>query len=119
MPQSNLDIPIGAVVLARDNKYKTGHEWIYMGCRVTTVGTIEHWFAQFVAKRFGSVFHYKASSIETLNRKFSDLRWIDSGSGEPAVPEGGHFLETGASRAGSKLAPTSADNAEEYPYAAE
>lgn len=52
-----------------------GDDWVYVGCRTTTVGTTEHWFVQFIARRhWGTLYTYKATKPETLVRKFPSLQ---------------------------------------------
>lgn len=65
--------PIGAILKANLDPYSIGTDWVYMGHRVTTVGSELHYFSKFVNKaHLSDVWTYTASSMEVLKAKFSN-----------------------------------------------
>ena len=66
--------PLATIFKTKEDPYKVGPEWIYMGSRVTIVGSELHYFAKFVNKaQLSTVWNYKAASIEALRAKFEDV----------------------------------------------
>ena len=63
-------IPLGTVV-----HDATGHPWVYIGVRQTTVGSYEHWFRITVPTPKGAFpdYEYRAVNRSTLIKKFPDL----------------------------------------------
>ena len=67
--------PIGAILKTNLNAYGVGTDWVYMGYRVTTVGSELHYFSKFVDKaHLSDVWTYSASSMKALRHKFSNAQ---------------------------------------------
>lgn len=63
---NDLKISKGAIV--RDKK---GVEWVFIGYRVTSVGSFERVFCQLIEGHWPNCMRvYKASKVETIKRKF-------------------------------------------------
>jgi hypothetical protein len=68
MNEQATDFRVGS----RFRENATGHLWVYIGSRTTTVGTTERWWARFLEHRFGGeIRSYKCSKQETWQKKFT------------------------------------------------
>ena len=56
---------------------ETGALWVYIGYRLTSVGTHEHHFACRDHFSFGTPWTYKAVYAKTLQKKFPDLTILE------------------------------------------